>query len=93
MIYRVTHITTYNYTQPVGLCRNDACLLPRDTPQQRCLSSRLQIEPTAADIRERRDFFGNRITHFAIQQPHSKLIVTATSDVSVTKSNLPFTWL
>ncbi len=89
MIYRVTHITTYNYTQPVGLCRNDACLLPRDTPQQRCLSSRLQIEPTAADIRERRDFFGNRITHFAIQQPHSKLIVTATSDVSVTLGPSP----
>jgi transglutaminase-like putative cysteine protease len=84
MIYRVTHITQYNYSEPVGLCRNEACLLPRDTPQQKCLSSQLRIEPTAADLRERRDFFGNRISHFAIQQPHNKLVVSATSEISVT---------
>lgn len=84
MNYRVTHITQYAYSESVGLCRNQACLLPRETPRQKCLSSHLQIEPDASDVRERRDFFGNRVSHFAIQAPHNKLLVTATSEVSVT---------
>jgi transglutaminase-like putative cysteine protease len=35
------------------------------------------------DFRERIDFFGNRVTYFAIQQPHSKLVVTSISDVTI----------
>jgi len=83
MNFRVTHTTRYLYSAPVGLCRNQACLLPRDTGRQNCLSSHLQIEPSPSDLRERRDFFGNRLTHFAIQQPHKELQVTAKSEVSV----------
>lgn len=83
MNYRITHKTLYTYSKPVGVCWNEACLLPRDTSQQRCLSSRLQIEPAPSDVRERKDFFGNRITHFSIQDSHEQLVVTAISDVSV----------
>lgn len=83
MNYRVTHTTQYGYSAPVALCRNEACLLPRDTPRQKCLKSELQITPSPADSRERFDAFGNRVNHFAIQQPHNKLIVTAISEVSV----------
>jgi transglutaminase-like putative cysteine protease len=35
------------------------------------------------DFRERIDFFGNRVVYFAVQQPHSKLIVTAVSEVTI----------
>ena len=84
MNFRVTHTTAYDYSAPVALCRNEACLLPRDTSVQRCLSSQLQIDPLASDLRERRDPFGNRITHFAVQHPHRRLQVTAISEVSVT---------
>lgn len=83
MIYRVTHTTEYIYNDQVELCRNQAVLLPRATSQQNCLSSQLQIEPAAADIRERTDAWGNRVTHFAMQQPHKKLQVTAISQISV----------
>lgn len=84
MNYRVTHTTEYLYSALVGLCRNEACLLPRNTKRQTCLSSHLQIVPEPADLRERLDAFGNRITHFAIQQPHKQLEVTAVSDISIT---------
>ena len=84
MKYLVTHCTQYLYSEPVGLCRNQACLLPRETPRQKCLSSHLQVEPEPADLRERHDFFGNRVSHFAIQHAHEKLQVTAVSEVSVT---------
>ncbi|MDA3903149.1 MAG: transglutaminase family protein [Desulfuromusa sp.] len=87
MIYRVTHSTQYLYSTPVALCRNEACLLPRETPRQKCLSSKLQIEPESSDLRERTDFWGNRVTHFAIQNPHKKLQVTAISDVETSPAD------
>ncbi|MCW8860558.1 MAG: transglutaminase family protein, partial [Deltaproteobacteria bacterium] len=83
MKYQLTHKTRYLYSQPVSYCRNEACLLPRDTVWQQCLSSRLEIEPTAVDLRERNDAFGNRLSHFAIQQTHKELLVTAISEVSI----------
>lgn len=83
MKYRVTHSTQYDYSAPVALCRNEACLLPRDTLRQKCLASELRIDPSPSDLRERRDAFGNRVSHFAIQHPHEGLNVTAISEVSV----------
>ncbi len=83
MKFRVTHTTEYGYSQPVALCRNEACLLPRDTVWQQCLRSELQVDPVPADFRERSDFFGNRISHFAVQYPHEKLRVTALNEVVV----------
>jgi transglutaminase-like putative cysteine protease len=83
MNFRVTHSTRYLYSEPVGMCWNEACLLPRGTSRQTCHTSRLQIEPAPADVRERLDFFGNRVTHFAIQKPHEQLEVTAFSELSV----------
>jgi len=83
MKFRVTHITEYSYSQPAALCRNEACLLLRDVRRQKCLLSELRIDPEPDDFRERRDFFGNRISHFAVQHPHEKLQVTAISEVEV----------
>jgi len=83
MKYRVTHSTEYGYSAPVALCRNEACLLPRDTLRQKCLASQLQIEPPPTDFRDRLDAFGNRVSHFSIQHPHDKLTVTAISEVEV----------
>ncbi|SEA52819.1 Transglutaminase-like enzyme, putative cysteine protease [Desulfuromusa kysingii] len=83
MNFRVKHATQYTYSEPVSLCRNEACLLIRETPWQHCISSELQIDPAPSDLRQRLDPFGNRINHFAIQHPHNKLVVTALSEVSV----------
>jgi len=84
MRFRVTHKTEYLYSGPVALCRNQAYLLPRQTPWQNCLASNLRVDPVPVDLRERTDPFGNRVSHFALQEAHKKLSVTATSDVEVT---------
>jgi transglutaminase-like putative cysteine protease len=81
--YRITHTTTYNYSQAVGLCQNEARLQPRNFWRQQCHFSRFEITPLPTDFRERIDFFGNRVAYFAIQQPHTQLIVTAVSEVTV----------
>jgi len=81
--YRITHTTFYHYSQPVGLCQNEARLQPRIFWRQQCHNSRFDIKPTPMDFSERIDFFGNRVAYFAIQQPHTELIVTAISEVTI----------
>lgn len=84
MKYRVIHTTEFDYEARVGLCYNEARLLPRELPQQKVLSSALEIHPQPNDHFPRLDYFGNRTDYFSIQQPHDTLRVTATSVVEVT---------
>jgi len=81
--YCITHTTLYHYSQSVGLCQNEAKLQPRNFWRQQCHNSRFDIKPTPMDFSERIDFFGNRVAYFAIQQPHTQLIVTAISEVTI----------
>ena len=83
MKYRITHSTLYQYSQLVGLCQNEARLQPRDFWRQQCQNSRFDINPKPSDFHERRDFFGNRVAYFAVQQAHQRLMVTAVSEVTV----------
>lgn len=83
MKYRITHTTRYHYSQPVGLCQNEARLQPRDFWRQQCLSSRFEISPAPVDFHERIDYFGNHAAYFTIQQAHTQLIVTAISEVTI----------
>ncbi|MGR9053687.1 MAG: transglutaminase N-terminal domain-containing protein, partial [Gammaproteobacteria bacterium] len=83
MKYRIVHITTYHYSQPVGLCQNEARLQPRKFWRQQCLSSHYEIDPVPADFHSRTDFFGNDVAYFAIQQSHAELTVTTTSEVEL----------
>jgi transglutaminase-like putative cysteine protease len=98
MKYRVTHSTTYNYSRHVTLCHNVAHLLPRNTPQQNCRSSELNIAPLPISVNEWSDVFGNRQVSFSIQDPHDELIVTAVSEVDVVSNGnllnnaFPTTW-
>ncbi|WP_136067341.1 transglutaminase family protein [Modicisalibacter radicis] len=76
MIYQLRHTTRYSYSAPVTLCHNEARMLPRELPWQRCEASRIEILPHPAVCSERQDFFGNRILYFAIQDIHQALEVS-----------------
>lgn len=89
MRFRVSHVTRYRYADPVSLCHSVAHLKPRDLPHQRCLSSQVRVDPWPAVAREHTDFFGNRVSYFAIQQSHSHLEVTAQSEVEIRPRTLP----
>lgn len=84
MNYRVTHNTTYSYATPAEACHNALRLTPRTTPAQSCLELSLQIEPPPAQVHEHVDFFGNRVHHFVVLEPHEKLSITSQAEVSVT---------
>jgi len=89
MKFHVVHTTRYTYTQPVGLCHNEAHLHPRDFELQACPDSHVRIEPPPACYHERADYFGNRVGYFSVQEPHDRLTVTATSTVHRTAAPTP----
>lgn len=84
MKYRIEHRTEYVYSEPVLSGHNEARLLPRVFGRQTCANAHLSVDPKPVDQRERADFFGNRVMYFTVQQPHSRLVVTAHSEVEVT---------
>jgi transglutaminase-like putative cysteine protease len=85
----VRHITEYHYAEPVLQGRSIAWLLPRDTPSQRVLESAVSIAPRPEVLSRRTDYFGNPSISFEIHDPHSDLIVTATSRVELAPRPLP----
>lgn len=87
--YRITHETHYSYSKPVSLCHNEAHLLPRTLPSQRVQRAEVRIHPEPAAYHERKDFFGNAVTYFSVQEAHKTLVVTATSEVEVDVPLLP----
>lgn len=98
MKYRVTHTTRYIYSNNVSMCHNVAHLLPRNTPRQTCDISELNISPLPSSTSDWLDIFGNRQTSFSIEKPHTRLTVTAISEVEVLPASslidaaFPTTW-
>jgi transglutaminase-like putative cysteine protease len=88
MIYRIVHKTTYKYKSPVSLGDHVACLTPRNLPHHRCMRNELRITPRAR-YTERTDYFGNQLSFFTIQEPHSGLVVEARSEVVIDEHERP----
>lgn len=89
MIYRISHVNTYRYSEPVTQCHNLAHLTARETPRQTSLQSQMLIQPSPAVMATRQDFFGNPVTYFSVQEPHRSLTVTATSQVQLRPEPAP----
>ena len=81
--YRVTHRTVYEYSEPVTVSHHAARLSPRATEAQTCADLLISISPPPAVQTTRRDYFGNRVCFFSIQQIHQRLDICAASDVSL----------
>ncbi|QEL17904.1 transglutaminase family protein [Limnoglobus roseus] len=81
--YRILHRTRFTYTEPVSLCHNMAHLIPRECPWQFCEQSQLDVTPPPAVLDTRTDCFGNMATHFAVQEPHRELTITAVHRIGV----------
>jgi transglutaminase-like putative cysteine protease len=60
-----------------------AHLLVRETPYQHVLQADVAVVPAPDHQHTHIDGFGNLVSYLALQQPHTELSVTATSDVEV----------
>lgn len=89
MRYRVRHITTYHYAEPVAISHNVLHLAPRVTARQRVSGHTLRITPDPALIIERQDYFGNRVTAATVQDAHTVLTLSAESEVDIDPAPQP----
>jgi transglutaminase-like putative cysteine protease len=81
--YRVRHVTTYEYEDPVSVSHHVVRLTPRSLPRQKCSGSRISIVPAPASSTTLIDYFGNALTFFTLQEPHDRLTVEASSELEV----------
>lgn len=80
---RVRHTTRYEYAYPVASGRHLAHLTPRTTAWQQLEHHELVIQPSATEVDEGADYFGNPVRRWAIGLPHSEFEVRAESVVSL----------
>ena len=83
MNYRITHRTLYDYAAPVSVSHHVARLEPRVTPAQTRQEYSLEIVPVPVLRKARRDYFGNELCFFSIQEIHQRLEIITTSRVAV----------
>ncbi len=80
-LYRLHHLTRYEYEAPVVHAHHVARMRPRSSSWQRVLNTKLDVIPTPALVSSIRDYEGNEQDLFEILQDHVVLEVTATSEV------------
>ena len=79
----ITHETHYRYSSPVVLSQQLLHLTPRVLPWQSCDAYRISVTPTANEMTQREDYYGNRAAHLVVAVPHQELMVRTESQVSV----------
>ena len=89
MKYRVTHSTRYGYNEAIPLSHNLVRLRPREHSTQACLQHQLVLSPAPAVKNEGFDYFGNHVTWFSVQEPHTGLKIEAEGTVEVTPPAAP----
>ncbi len=72
-LFSVRHITLYRYAQPVRFGEHRLMYRPRDSYDQRLLSSRLEVSPTPSQVRWLHDVFGNCVTRLTFDRPAAEL--------------------
>jgi transglutaminase-like putative cysteine protease len=83
MNYRITHRTLYEYAAPVSVSQHVARLTPRATAAQTASEFSLTIAPRPALRKTRKDYFGNELCFFSIQEQHKRLEIVTESAVTV----------
>ncbi|HUG63223.1 MAG TPA: transglutaminase family protein [Methylomirabilota bacterium] len=83
MIYALRHVASYAYASVVPFSRHIARMMPGDRRGQRVIGAVLDIAPDPAERSAATDFFGNRITVFALDEPHDRLTVELTARIEV----------
>ena len=83
MRLHILHETQYRYSSPVALSQQLLHLSPRVLPWQSCERHRITVEPPAAEMNDRLDYYGNRTVQLLVAAPHEALVVRAESDVNV----------
>src|SRR5438874_8675392 len=89
MDYRITHRTVYDYGERVTVSHHAARLMPLPGPTQQVSRTSLTVFPVPAVRKESRDYFGNYVCSFSIQEIHRHFEVVARSSVAANVTTTP----
>jgi transglutaminase-like putative cysteine protease len=89
VIYKVRHVTTYDYEDPVSVSHHILRLSPHNSLRQTCRHSQLSITPKPPNPTRHVDYFGNATTCFTLLEPHERLVIEASSELEVTAGAMP----
>ena len=92
----IEHSTLYDYVENIHSQHNELRMTPRDTPRQFTLEHSLEIEP-AVNMYRYSDYFGTRVSVFAVEEPHKELKIKGHSLVETASGaphvgKAPVTW-
>ncbi len=79
--YRVVHKTTYTYEELVAYCHNLAHMYPLTSRHQDCFRTHVTVNPKPVVSSFRRDYFGNQVFLFSVEDPHKSLEVIVESTI------------
>lgn len=82
MYYAITHLTIYNYSEPITDSVMELRMQPRSDTNQRCVRFDLNVSPSAKVI-SFKDYLNNNLHTFDIPAPHTKLAIKAEAVVEV----------
>ncbi len=85
----VVHETGFAYDGLARASHNEARLTPAALPTQSVLTTELRVKPTAGRS-SYRDYWGNRVVAFQLDEPHASLEVTCESTVETSAAQAPF---
>ena len=86
--YKITHTTSYAYSGVSSVCHNLLMMTPREGGRVETHNHRIVIRPTPTVSSRRKDYFGNHVNSFSVEEQHKKLVITATSRVTVSGETL-----
>jgi transglutaminase-like putative cysteine protease len=90
MLYDIKLKVEYTFQTPAAGARQILHAMPLTIPgRQRLIAGSIDIDPQPAMRREREDFFGNRLSDIAFNEPHSKVVIGLKARVEVTGSAEP----
>ncbi len=73
-VFKIHHITRYEYDRPVKESNNEIKIYPYHCPEQEVLQQELQIT-TQPDVQTFTDYWGNRNGVFSVLPPHRLLVI------------------
>jgi transglutaminase-like putative cysteine protease len=74
----ISHVTQYDYKQPVSFGEHRIMVRPRESYDQRLIEARLDIDPEPAELRWLHDVFGNSVAIARFDRRATRLRVAST---------------
>lgn len=89
MLFEVSHVTSYKYSDPAMEAYLEVRLTPQSDARQKVLQHRIEFTPAAASVSDYDDYYGNKATVYSMTLRHQHMKVANHLTVRTTKTPLP----